>query len=41
MSTTSLGDKALTLSSLLAALAVVGWVKWTWLKRFWHAVNYP
>jgi hypothetical protein len=41
MSTSSLGEKALTLSALLAALGVVGWVKWTWLKRWWHAVNYP
>ncbi len=41
MSTSSLGDKALMLSALLATLGVVGWVKWTWLKRWWHAVNYP
>ena len=41
MSTSSLGDKALTLSALLATLGVVGWAKWTWLKRWWHAVNNP
>ena len=41
MGTSSLGDKALTLSALVAVLTVVGWVKWTWLKRWWHAVNYP
>lgn len=41
MSTSSLGDKALTLSAVLAVLGVVGWVKWTWLKRWWYAVNYP
>lgn len=41
MSTSSLGDKALTLSALLATIGVVGWVKWTWLKRWWQAVNYP
>ena len=40
MSKSSLGDKALTLSALLATLGVVGWVKWKWLKRWWQAVNY-
>jgi hypothetical protein len=41
MSTNSLGDKVLTLSVMLATLGVVGWVKWTWLKRWWAALNHP
>ena len=41
MSTRSPGEKAVTLSVLLAALAVVGWAKWQWLKRWWDAVNNP
>jgi hypothetical protein len=41
MGTSSLGDKALTLSAILATLAVVGWVKWMRLKRWWGAVNHP
>ena len=40
MSMSSLGDKVLTLSALLAILGVVGWVAWTWLKAWWAAVNY-
>jgi len=41
MSTSSLGDKVLSLSVLLATLGVVGWVKWMWLKRWWDVVNHP
>ncbi len=41
MSTSSLGDKVLTLSALLAAAGTVGWVASVWLKRWWKAVNYP
>jgi len=41
MSTGSLPDKALTLVALLAALGVVGWVKWIWLRRWWDAINHP
>jgi hypothetical protein len=41
MSTSSLGDKVLTWSVLLATLGVVGWAKWTWLKHWWAAVNHP
>ena len=41
MSTRPLGDKALTLSAVVAVLGVLGWVKWIWLKRWWHAVAYP
>ena len=40
MSTSSLGHKVVTLSVLLAALGVVGWVKWMWLRRWWFAVNH-
>jgi len=41
MSTSSLGDKAFTVSVLLVTLGVVSWVKWTWLKAWWAAVNHP
>ena len=41
MGTRSFGSKAITVSVLLAALGVVGWVKWTWLKRWWQAVSNP
>lgn len=41
MSTSSLPDKALNLLALLAILGVVGWVKLTWLRRWWSAVNHP
>jgi hypothetical protein len=41
MSTSSLGDKVLTLSALLAAAGTVSWVAWIWLKAWWAAVNYP
>jgi len=41
MSNSSFGSKVLTVSALLAALGVVGWVKWTWLKRWWGLVNHP
>jgi hypothetical protein len=41
MSTSSLGEKVLTLSALLAAAGTVSWVAWSWLKAWWAAVNYP
>ena len=37
---TTLGDKVVTVSVLLAALGVVGWVKVKWFKRWWTAVNH-
>jgi hypothetical protein len=40
MSISSLGDKAVTWSVILAALGVVGWVTWMWLTRWWYAVNH-
>jgi hypothetical protein len=40
MSTSSLGGKLVTVSALLAIVAVVGWAKWTWLKKWWSAVNH-
>ena len=39
MSTSSFGSKVMTVSVLLAALGVVGWVKVMWLKRWWAAVT--
>ena len=41
MSTSSLGERVLTLAVLFATLGVVGWVMWMWLKRWWRAVNHP
>ena len=38
MSKGSFGDKVLTVSVLLAALGVVGWIKLMWLRRWWNAI---